>query len=403
MALVVVTLTQQHTRFQPQSTPAGESFASATRRNSFRASRTEIATLHPCGLSNLTRYLPQYSGSPKTPSTTILRLSEQIPLCIFYFRFYSIKAMLDFHESCFPIVTDPSTTDMPPWVKGAYTEMNKHIAEDESRYGDNIQRPHLTLSRRAISATAHAALHRAPRGEERSALILGAGGCFDIPLEEIVTDFDKTTLVDVDVESTERALSDLPTTLLGKVSILKSDITGNVAGLSKIIENARKLPYLDFIDAATSDIKEQATMRRPLNLQGKYSFTCSQLLMTQLSSIPFIRFASFVGEQYGKPLSMGLGLPDEPLIRALNEYNLGVQVEHIDHLAQLALSHGSVHFADTVAEVRNGQILPMISTAPLQRLDRHFDRLKNDEDWLWQSLPTRAFYVFSHSLIPKST
>ena len=304
-------------------------------------------------------------------------------------------------ENPFNSIVDPSVVALPSWVKDAYEDRNAQTARDRATYGETIQYEHLTMSRSAIAATAAAALRHANGDEDRTALILGPGGCFDIPLEEIVTAFDKTTLVDVDTTQTERALSELPARLLGKIGLVRADITGRVAEMSAIFEQTDGMDYLGFIAAATAAVNSMIERPSYPPVQGRHSFTCSQLLLTQLSSIPFLRFARHVGDVYGQPLSLRPGLPDEPLGYALNEYNVKIQADHIRHLAQLTRPNGTIHFADTIAEVVHGQVMPMMNAVAIEEMATQLSPLTPEVIWTWRSTPDRQFYVLGQSFTPK--
>lgn len=306
-----------------------------------------------------------------------------------------------------PII-DQSVASLPPVIIDAYRGMNQNIANERMLYGATVQQAHLQLSRQAIGATAHAALARSSSGEARSAIVLGAGGCFDIPIEEIITEFDTTTVVDVDTEQTERALSNFSPRLLGKVTLLKADISGTAARLSDAVGRACDEPtHADFIATATEGVRATLASNNDdhhPDLGGDYSFVCSQLLMTQLTSIPISYFRRKVQERYGVPLSMRPDLPDAPLAFALNDYNFKVQHSHIAHLSRLVSDRGTVHFADTVAEIGlDGRLLPMTNKGVLDGLEARFSTLHEPAGWQWQSTPDRSFYVMAYSLAPKQT
>ncbi len=64
-----------------------------------------------------------------------------------------------------------------------------------------------------------------------------------------------------------------------------------------------------------------------------------------------------IGERYGRPLTLVPGHEDERLIDALNEQNIKVQTGHIEQLSSLTHRNGTVHFADTMGEMRSGKML----------------------------------------------
>lgn len=307
-------------------------------------------------------------------------------------------------ESPIPITVDATVGDMPAWLTEGYVEKNQYIANDNARYGGTIQAEHINLSHGAIAATAVLALERAPKGEDRTALILGPGGCFDIPLQAIVTEFDRTTLVEVDAASTEEVLSTLPSRLLKKVNLVNADITGGIAPLSKVFENAKmaQLTFKEFIGIAAEAVGELTNRPASPPVEGKYSFACSQLLMSQLVGIPQLQFYNYVQQTYDRSLSRGPGYEDEALVFALNEYNLRTQTSHIDHLAQLITKSGTVHFADTLVEIKpGGDMLPMTNSKVLDQIKEHFTETRPQEGWNWRATPKLVFHVGAWSLALK--
>lgn len=309
------------------------------------------------------------------------------------------------HEYLPTPIIDPTAAGIPLWVAQGYTSMNESIAAN--RATEQTQSRHLIRSRAAISATAQEALRRAPSGEERTALILGPGGCFDIPVEEIVSEFDRTTFLDVDTTHTERALSSLPANLLGKVSLVKADVSGQVTRVSNIFEKAGTLSanYPNFIKNVSRELKKLTNQPTPTPIKGKYMFVSSQLLMSQICSLPYGQFAEYVQEKYGQPLSPSIstepGALDAPLTGAMNMYTMATQTAHIQHLARLVADTGTVHFADTAGIMIAGQ--PQLMTHPhvLREIGKHFIDIVPMAEWLWKATPNLPFYVIARSLAPK--
>ena len=305
-------------------------------------------------------------------------------------------------EGLASVTIDHSMDAFPASFTEAYELMNDSIASERAEFGPTLQREHLEVSRYAIWATANTALSRATAGSTNKAIILGAGGCFDIPVEEIVTEFDATTLVDIDTQHTERALSDLPARLLGKVSLVKADITGGVAEFAEALKVVdEESSYERFVEAAVN-VVNGINFANNFGIGGEYSFVCSQLLMTQLSSIPIIKFENRIHEKYGRSVTRQPNPTDLPLALALNDFNLRNQAGHISHLARLTRNTGTVHFADTIAAVKEGRVLPMVTGRPFKEMSRYFVDLARPAIWQWQCTPERAFCVSAKSLAPKT-
>lgn len=345
----------------------------------------------------------QYDSPTESSPFTILSALRE-PVLSSPHLWYSLFVMKEQTPENQPTeILDDSASAMPHWLTNAYESMNDSIASQHAAFGLTLQQEHLLRSRNAIRTTAQVALRQSVAGEERTALILGPGGCFDIPLEEIASDFDAVTLVDVDTTQTERALDELPARLLGKMTLIKGDITRNVSKLAAIVEDSSERDYAAFIKQSSEKIAALTLEEQQQAIKGAYSFVCSQLVMSQLCSIPFLRFSELVEEKYGRPLTMQFGYEDAPLVRSLNDYNFASHDAHMRHLAEYTKPAGTAHFADTVIEAKYGQRLPMISQDSLDVMASHFDAISEPQVWNWTPGPSRLFWVMAHSLAPKAS
>ncbi len=267
---------------------------------------------------------------------------------------------------------------------------------------------HTLRSWQAIHQTAVSALKNAPSNQPRTAVILGTGNCFDIPLPEIIDSFDSIALVDVDTGSTERALSDLSVKELGKVSLVGADVTGIMTEFgSSLHKLADKTPNIStFVTAASGIIESINPSGRQPHISEDFSFVCSQLLLSQLGLPPKLYLDSLLREKYGTSLSCDKGGMEEPMVRALSNLTARLQTSHIHYLAQLARREGAVHFADTytvgVDTPDAPPIIPMVFDhliAPI--IDEHFSEIAARKGWLWKQPSGKLFTVVSHSLTPK--
>jgi hypothetical protein len=305
------------------------------------------------------------------------------------------------NDPTFQVHVDPSAEGLPAVMVDAYGTLNSSIADDRALFALGMQREHLLASRAEITETAIEALRRTPADEERTALILGAGGCLDIPLAEIVTEFDKTTVVDVHTEQTEEALGRLPSSLLGKVSLVRADLSGLVKGVDNVFEQASKQEdYERFVEVAAA-MTQQLDVAGRAELGGDYSFVCSQLLMTQLAFNPFMHLSERVHAKYGKPLAMGRGNNDKDLARAIDEQSIKSQTEHLKQLHQLVADTGTVHLADTWAEVRGKTMLPMVCEAAVKTIQSEFSNVRDPNMWYYNASLKLKHLVGSYALAPK--
>ena len=87
--------------------------------------------------------------------------------------------------------------------------------------------PHVANShRRILEAASHCEHHS-------RALVLGAGNCTEIPLEDLARNFDEVVLTDLDDASMAAAVEDLPDDLAAKVHVQVEDVTTFAAPLMR--------------------------------------------------------------------------------------------------------------------------------------------------------------------------
>lgn len=306
---------------------------------------------------------------------------------------------MSYNQQPIDIRRDPSMEAIPETFTAAYAGMNASIAAAFTPFSE-----HIYHSQSAIAETASVALTKAAPGEPREALILGAGNCLDIPLPEIVDSFDRTVLVDVDPNTTEKALSWFNSRELGKISLVGADLTGVMGELGSLLQRAsdESADLTTFILTATRAIRGIEPLNRQPNLDREFAFVCSQLLMSQLGSIPFLALSDQVKQKYGERLTLRPGGPDEQLVFALNELNMGVQKDHIRYLSRLVARSGTVHFADTYVQMVGGQPRPMVFDHIIGPIvDEHFIHFSERKAWWWRQPAGRTFGVVAHSLEPR--
>jgi hypothetical protein len=131
-----------------------------------------------------------------------------------------------------------------------------------------------------------------------ASLVLGAGACTEVPLEELARHSDEVVLADLDLASMQQARSELASAALRKrVRLLECDITGGVsASLRRLLarqswdtlvsQGARAV-----FDAAASCL-EQCTIPDPPQLEtlgaGDFGLIVSSLTLSQLFSYPLL-------------------------------------------------------------------------------------------------------------------
>ena len=80
------------------------------------------------------------------------------------------------------------------------------------------------------AALIHSALEKREPGVSPGTLVLGAGACTEIPLEELARHSDEVALADLDLASMRQAWEELPSfALRRRVRLLECDLTGGVS------------------------------------------------------------------------------------------------------------------------------------------------------------------------------
>lgn len=134
----------------------------------------------------------------------------------------------------------------------------------------------------------------------RTAVILGAGACTELPLEALARALDTILLVDLDLPGIERARAELPASLRPRVRALPADLSGGVSQALAALLRAQ--PWGDLarlagptgaapLDAAASCL-EQCPVPDPPRIRGlvpgAYGLVISSLLLTQIFSLPLL-------------------------------------------------------------------------------------------------------------------
>ncbi len=160
----------------------------------------------------------------------------------------------------------------------------------------------------------HAFQQRQP-GASRSAIVLGAGACTEVPLSDLVRASDEVVLADLDLAAMQQAQAELPSAAQRKrARFIVSDLSGGVSvGLNRLIERQSWQTFVSqgaraVFDAAASCL-EECPIPDPPQIEGlgsgEFGVVVSSLVLSQLFSYPLLdildsvqRIApSYVGEQ----------------------------------------------------------------------------------------------------------
>jgi hypothetical protein len=140
---------------------------------------------------------------------------------------------------------------------------------------------------------------RAASGPAR-AVVLGAGACTELPLQQLTQQSEFVTLVDLDVPGIASARVALPASLRPRVELMKADLSGGVSAALR--DTLQAQPWEDLaqlggpqgaapLDAAAACL-EQISVPNPPTIPGLpphgYDLVISDLVLTQLFSLPLL-------------------------------------------------------------------------------------------------------------------
>ena len=159
-------------------------------------------------------------------------------------------------------------------------------------------REHSPRHLQQCAALIRSALEKRPSSVSHGTLVLGAGACTEIPLEELARHSDEIALADLDLASMRQAWEELPSTALRhRVRLLECDLTGGVS------VNLRRLltrQHWDTLVAqgaravfdAAAHCLEQCPIPDPPQLDtpgaGEFGLVISSLTLSQLFSYPLL-------------------------------------------------------------------------------------------------------------------
>lgn len=148
------------------------------------------------------------------------------------------------------------------------------------------------------------ALRQRPYSVSRSALVLGAGACTEVPLADLARDADEVVLVDLDLTSLQQARDELSSPALRKrVRPLTGDITGGVsAQLNRLLAQQSWNTLLPqgaraVFDAAAFCLEECPVPDPPYLEEldeGEFGVVISSFVLSQLFSYPLLDALDFI-------------------------------------------------------------------------------------------------------------
>jgi len=306
---------------------------------------------------------------------------------------------LSTHET----VIHSSAKRIPLSLLESFTKTNRGIAEINRKF-EAAHAEHLAKSKQKILETATAALKRAPEGQlTKKALLLGVGNGLDIPLQELAEKFDHLTVVELDRESTEKAIKQLPSGLQKKIRLVVADVTGIIGEYCEKIDgisNGSKgaLTFFHKAEQMTKNAIENPIGKAP-DVGNDYAFVSSHLLLSQLGYMP----RQYVGNIVRNKFTYSEGV-DSGFSESYNHLNTHLHEAHIRYLAKSVAPQGIVHFADTYEGIsqtsstkpeRSRLVIPEVIDAVLKE---NFT-VKRETGWRFNHTPEqRQFLIKSHAL-----
>ena len=280
------------------------------------------------------------------------------------------------------LIPESGTNDVPRF----FLRAGRNIAAAQLEYADYWQ-PHIEKSRLGILEAARLVRNRG------TALVLGAGRCWEIPLHDLAVQFDRVVLVDLDEPSMTAAVSTLPAPLQRKVEVRVSDVTSFAEPLmtatARVVEQAKTAA--EAFVALESLYDRIELLRRSPDLP-EADLVISSLVLSELVRYPSTFTARLVEQKFDKDLGAWRGYGS--LWRNLRAHAID---DHADMLVRLGRPDSVVYFADTVGR---GPDLNLVGGrerhSALSLLARRFarigifDELRSHPD-SWQGL--RAAYA----------
>jgi hypothetical protein len=308
-------------------------------------------------------------------------------------------------------IIDPSLAAVPDVQAALFNNGSNALNRRFELLRDTQYRHHVVKSEQQIVATARDALVSAPPDQPTRALILGGGSCNDIPLKYLVAAFDHTTLVDISPAAAERAITQLPEGLLGKVSLVGAEASGILGTFASSMQELADshADFHSFADAAAAHMASVEANDAPPKLAAPYTFVSSHLVMSQIMGAPGDILDTGVGARtYGRILPVQ-SEKDTPLPEALTNLQGQLRQAHVNYLGRLVADTGTVHFADTLTIIRptEGHLKrkPLVDGSALQNdIAQNFTEIRPPAHWVWKANPPFTSYgVTSYALEPRAT
>lgn len=223
-------------------------------------------------------------------------------------------------------------------ARGFFVAAGERVRAVEERYQDYWS-SHLQNSRRRILRAAALTKNRG------RAVVLGAGKCREIPLEELAWRFEQVVLVDLDRGSLEEATENLSPELQAKLELEVSDVTSFAIAMMRGIEEAVEASQtIEQAFGRLSEVYAKALGEHDLPRFPRADLVISSLVASELHRYP----GRYAERLLRRKFQAGLAGWDghEQADRRLQRFALN---EHAALIASLLRTGGVVYISDTVA------------------------------------------------------
>lgn len=259
-----------------------------------------------------------------------------------------------------------------------------------------------------------------------NALILGAGACTEIPLDELARNSDEVVLVDLDLSAMQRAIDELQSAALRKrVRLLQADISGGVSlNLNRLI---KQQPWPTLYDQgaqsvfnAAADCLDRCRIPDPHQLPGlvpgQFGLVISSLVLTQLFSYPLLDMLDHL--QRSAPQLLGEQERHHRYQQAAQNFRARIIQAHLallrgllDHGGRAAIlsdTHGFVfnnHGTDHDSQRRRA--IPLVPRT-FPAMIKNIFTINQETHWEWltdlpeQNKPGRGYNVTGYIVSPFS-
>lgn len=200
---------------------------------------------------------------------------------------------------------------------------------------------------RAVRELLEAALAARGAAAPRSAVVLGAGACTELPLELLARACPRVMLVDLDAAGMERARQELVPALRERVRLVVGDIGGSVS--RALADRLRVQPWAELaalgesaLFGAVANCLDSCPVPDPPVLdvgRDGFGLVVSSLVMTQLFSLPLLDVLDTLAAVV--PQFAGLQEADSRYRAAARDFRRRVALAHLDLLVALLAADGA--------------------------------------------------------------